>query len=789
MKRLLLLLLASLLLLPMYTVSSPAVSASSSSTFADRKADMLDVCVDVYEPQFNATTNLVFNASVGKHLSRDGAWMAYCYLEKGIEMARANDLIRAVIDLQETSGPNRGNFYWYYEDTAVNDRNAVAFIIPTLGYIYHHHYSMLEPDVQTALGSTLQEAELCILGLRENVPVWYGNIFLALIDALVTVGNEQTALAWAQEYKQFTESFGINEYGSRNYDIVQLASLQNAYSHAQDPTLKAILLELVEFHWYTVAHQMHPVSTMFSTTGSRPLNGGFVPNPSVLTAFYLYFDEGPLENFDFKPRTELLLSDYQPNAAVRSIYQQKKTQPMEWQAQFGRVDSHVYQTPHYSLATQSGRRSSLGIMNTTKTVLSNENQENSIQMLVNNGNERSGIAFRATDIPVHLDDFNHHWVTSVQKENKAVVSYNFDPRNRTVQSLRVKAELGHQDELAPGQDFSGILINGSPWNGTHTSLATTDTLAYQLGQTYIGLRFLASDVIAINGHNNIDASRPILLKQDTSFNGDPVISLTSYLNYSATNVLLTDKNKRMGFVLEMADANDFSSLTVFNSHMQNIQITQSVNQAVHQVTVQTGNDSLYLQENLERNTILSRKVNGVDYNNGYLLKSKFVSYESEGSLTNAQIDANGELTYPAPQPPASAPHYLLLEAEDLAVAAPMEVRNRAGASNGQTIFTPTAYAGTAGYGVNIPHTGEWKVWIRVYYPDGGSNSMDVRMNTDNVGYPYLKTESHTYNQFHWIEVNTYQLHRGIHTLMLKGRESDSEVDQILVTNDLSHVPN
>lgn len=779
--------LVAALLMPAFCLF---LSAAKASTFKERKMALADQAINFWSPHYDESIGLVeIPSSI-----RSSAWLALCYLMKGTELERANDLLRAVMENQLHDGEQPGNFKRDHHDEGLTDQNVAAFAVPTLAYIFNHHYDDLQPDVQASLAECLAAAEECIINLEANhIPVWYENIYLSLIDAAVMLGNEEKALEWTGKYYDFIEQYGKNEYGSWNYDLVQLAALQNAFSHADDPVLKGKLGELLEYHWYVLAHQLHPATLMISPTASRAKGSrsGRKTVDSVATAHYLYFNEGQLSDFG-KPRVELLLSDYQPPSEIAAIYREKQSAEVEWQARFGRVDAHVYQTPEYSLATQSGRRSSLGAMHKTKDQLSNSTQEVDIQLIADNPGPRKGIPFRTSGYAPREDDFNHHWITSVQKKNKAVVSFNHDPKGRrgfdprhgrrgTEPAIFSEAPLGDFSEITSS---GGMQINGVKWDGTPRALSTDDCLTYRLGDTYIGLRFLETDVIRIAGHDVVSESKPIHLRRE-QVRGDDVVHLTSYLAYDTEPMEFTEQDRRLGYVIEMAPASDYASLDAFSKHMAKISISQSLGpDAVHTVTVTSGNDVLSLREDLAKNIILSRKINGVEYNNGYLLASHFVSYPAAEGFSQRRAGKRGELPYPVPAPPPTENTYLSFAAEDFFLMEPMIRRADPEALSGYAIETIEQKRGEAARGIEIPYTDDWRVWLRVRWMDGSSDSCFFRFNYDNVGFPRTIVTAPEHGRYHWIMVpDIYSLHRGIHTLRIEGRETVSAIDMVLVTND------
>lgn len=731
-----------------------AAHASWASPFNQRKFELAMQGIKYWEPRYDQNLALVADSENKLHPIRESAWLAQLYFQTGTNINRANELLRSVFAAQAASGYRRGNFKWNYEDSGVEDQNAVTFILPSILYIYRYHYDQLEADLKEQIGVVLDRGHQAVLDLEHHIPVWYANVYLEMISCLVQLGDEDTALKWTNKYFDFTKKYGINEYAPWGYVGVQLAGLQGAYEYAQHPDLKQKLVELLELHWFDTAHQMHPQTLMFSPASSRAKgSSGLKVNDTARTLFYLYFNVGSAQAIS-QPRVELILTDYQPPEAVRKIIRDKLAgTDLEYQAKYGRVDAHVYQTAEYSLATQSGRRSSLGVINTSKTLLSSEEHETSIQLVIANGGDYQGSIFKVND---QRGDFDRHWITSVQKGSKAVVSYNFDPRGAVREQIYSYAVLGLITSI------DELQINGRTWMQEDEALSSADVIALKIGNTYVGLRFLETDVIRINNHPRVSGERPILLKRE----GNEVV-LYNYLAYDRSSMAFSEQDRRLGYVIKLAADSEFTSLSSFSDYLAGIKISQEVEGSIHQVSVEIDGDHLYLKEDLATNIILSRSVNGEEYDNRFLLKSKYVAYAQEEA-----VHISDKQYIPVALSDLVLMHPLLLQKGELGEALVAELPNR----------------GSGQYAVNLGSTGLWRVWFRVRWSSEDAVGFDLRFNTDNVGFSREQITSDTIGDLHWICSNDYLLHQGTHVLTISRLAAGGEISEILITNDLDYVP-
>src|SRR6185503_8038253 len=164
---------------------------------------------------------------------------------------------------------------------------------------------------------------------------------------------------------------------------------------------------------------------------------------------------------------------------------------------------------------------------------------------------------------------------------------------------------------------------------------------------------------------------------------------------------------------------------------------------------------------------------------------------SDGSLTASKsfvltVNPAGPFT----------PVYLAIEAESGALVYPMSAYSDPSASGGNFITSDANDTGAATFTINIPVAGTYVVWCKVLSPDTGTDSVYVSADggTEFIYATALNTLS---SAWQWTAVNaaydgidpmTFQFGAGTHTIVLRGREAFTGLDQLLVTNDRSYVP-
>jgi len=139
--------------------------------------------------------------------------------------------------------------------------------------------------------------------------------------------------------------------------------------------------------------------------------------------------------------------------------------------------------------------------------------------------------------------------------------------------------------------------------------------------------------------------------------------------------------------------------------------------------------------------------------------------------------------------------YIGIEAEDGNVAAPMQVSANAEASGGKAVSTPNANAGSVTFNVAIPADGTYVIWARNLSANYSADSFIITV--DGAGADvYDCAENIWAPNFQWTQVNgrnggavlslnprTFTLKKGVHAITFQGRDPNTILDRILITND------
>ena len=144
--------------------------------------------------------------------------------------------------------------------------------------------------------------------------------------------------------------------------------------------------------------------------------------------------------------------------------------------------------------------------------------------------------------------------------------------------------------------------------------------------------------------------------------------------------------------------------------------------------------------------------------------------------------------------------YLSLEAESATLVSPMTARTDTNASGGQYIVTTTYGSGRATFDINLPVAGTYFLWCRV-----------LSVNWENSFFVSVDGAADTYDtpqdpNWKWSLLNgrggieapasseklinprTFQLTAGPHAFVFSGRELNTRLDRIVITDDPNFIP-
>lgn len=146
------------------------------------------------------------------------------------------------------------------------------------------------------------------------------------------------------------------------------------------------------------------------------------------------------------------------------------------------------------------------------------------------------------------------------------------------------------------------------------------------------------------------------------------------------------------------------------------------------------------------------------------------------------------------------PVKIQIEAETAERIAPATVGLDQGASEGVYVYSPTKDEGAVIFNVTLPLQGEWVIWGRILAPDSSVDSWYVSID-DGQEDVYDTAEQMWSPNWQWTVINgrgggkpaaisprIFKLDSGSHSIKFRGRDPNSALDMILITNDLTYQP-
>lgn len=141
---------------------------------------------------------------------------------------------------------------------------------------------------------------------------------------------------------------------------------------------------------------------------------------------------------------------------------------------------------------------------------------------------------------------------------------------------------------------------------------------------------------------------------------------------------------------------------------------------------------------------------------------------------------------------SNAYRYIRFEAEAGSLVAPVVAASGYGQFGSGSVTTPAGTlrgsagrpSGIATYGINIPSSDNWYLWVRVYGADAVSSGWLQSMD-GGLGQAFFAP---VYGRWTWAGGAPNALQAGLHTLELGGYDAEAIADRVLLTNDASFVP-
>lgn len=218
-----------------------------------------------YDPSAHLIANTIDNGVF--HSAHMSAEYAVALVEQGsaAELERAEAVIDAVLDCQDTDAqsPHRGNFRWEHEDAAVEDLNAVQFVLVRLIPMLLNRRARLSDELVDRLRERIQ------LGLdairRIDVSPIYSNIVAQDISNSILGGQllrqpqyTERGLRKLRKWLKLIDQSGIpHEYNSPAYSFVCIEALRKIVAFSENATARVLAQLIISRIGLSVALRLH----------------------------------------------------------------------------------------------------------------------------------------------------------------------------------------------------------------------------------------------------------------------------------------------------------------------------------------------------------------------------------------------------------------------------------------------------------------------------------------------------------------------------------------------------
>ena len=175
--------------------------------------------------------------------------------------------------------------------------------------------------------------------------------------------------------------------------------------------------------------------------------------------------------------------------------------------------------------------------------------------------------------------------------------------------------------------------------------------------------------------------------------------------------------------------------------------------------------------------------------------------------TGGSVIDNSTIIIPAPVTPFVKINFTQsYEAENFVLTGSMISYNDKGAFSGKYITSSSNSNGKAVLIFNVPQDGQYVVWGRILSDNDSSNSFHASMDSDTIDNDAIDGISTIWDtpiEFKWVwdkvsmrpstaldssQDLIYDLTSGSHTLYLNARESNTQLDKVIITNVLEFIP-
>ncbi len=616
------------------------------------EADLADRAAPASEGASQAGSHLILDARGRPAPPRGSLEYAAALLTADLRPERAEAVINDVLATQapHTAGRHAGAFPWQLGGDP--DPAATAHVAPWLAYIHREFGGKLSAETRARVAASLEPA-LQAVG-RLKVAPEQSDLFLTKLGAEAMLAREVTGegskaasrvgadlAAWTK----FTRSNGIPAAQSPSYCVDAVAGLNWAWLAAPDEEAREAAADGLEYLYRDIALRFHPKSGMLAGAAVRAFPRDYISGLGAIR-YLLYAHFGKPELDSAPPFAMfLVVPGFVPNQETRALGTAVDVPRTIRSCALDRAASTYLQT-QFSLGTMSGPLDS----QTVPVLLTYPNQD------------RPSAYGSVRPVPAR--------VAAVQKDAKALVSFDFDDVGYDLSRIMVGVDfhLGTEDVL------DGVLVNQTPYTTDYAvTVPTKSSVVVERDGVFTSITVVAHGP-AVPKKTDAPA-KPAELEW---VSGDAGGARELVLRVAARDERkreLARSNYRVAVAIEMAVRDAFRSIEEFADHIyqtrsgceleaKRVKVGENVEgplqtvgphrpverarwifdyRVVQELQYQSGDDVLMLTEDLEKNEVVSRQVNGVEEDWTPLYRSP--------SLNHMPGDALDAVLRPPPPPP------------------------------------------------------------------------------------------------------------------------------------------
>jgi hypothetical protein len=507
---------------------------------------------------------------------------------------RAARAVRNVLSMQERREQDEhyGNFRWLYEDEAVDDLNAVEFMLDGLIPIAREHADRLPAELVEEMHEGIA------IGLDEidrlDVHPSYTNIALSDICNSVLGGEllgeeeyvERGALRLDEWFEYTNRSGAPHEFNSPTYLGVDIARMAALAEHTQDEriALKARVAE--ERLWLHVAAHYHPGLAQLAGPHSRSYRDGWTGAGGnlKLALWHLLGDDALRRETPFFPggREEGHLGNaleprHCPPYVAEWLRERRfPFESLETADAAAGLDLATYMTKEYALGTAS------------KTWFVGDPPEvwpgfnSSLLYFRREGDPGYGVLYvryivndrAAGGMLVHQSDRAslEHWeegrFVAAQHRNRAIVAYGLQPRLRAVHSNKLSVRMlgvSAETEVWVGDERAGAFPR---------TVDPGEPVVIGEGDAYIAVIPLDPSDMGSDAPIELDVREGMLTLDIYNYKGPA----KGFWEYRSLGGPFYRGNVRNAFVLEVAGRSEYQDVAAFRTHIAGARLADSVDE-------------------------------------------------------------------------------------------------------------------------------------------------------------------------------------------------------------------